>query len=280
MGAERAIDQLQGEGVVARGITYVPPQALEAIYWGKASGPAEALASLAQELDLDLAFVPAVEPWADEAAGRLHDAGIAVAWAVSGVLGRVAHVEGWPEVLRQSAGDPSALAHPLATALHDALVELRTGTTRRADFVVVADDLAAERGWLVSPDFALDALVPCYRSMAQEASGAGVPAIFHSDGDIRTLLPALAKAKFAAVHPGGLGGESLATFARAATSAGLVTLGGLPARELRAGAKRLAQGAAQLAEDTRLLITDDGGIASPEELAAFVSAMRWREDEP
>lgn len=274
MGAELARAALEGASVAARGMSFVPPEALEALYWGKASGPAEALAALATELGLDIVFVPAAEHWADDAAGRLKEAGIGVAWTLSGVLGRIAEEEGWMTVLRQTAGDPSALAHPLAEALHEALVEARTGLTRRADAVVVADDLAGAQGWLVSPDFALDALVPCYRSLALEATSAGVPAIFHSDGDIRTILAALSRAGFAGVHPGGLTGDHLATFVRAATAAGLTTLGGLPAVDLMAGAKRLATSARALQTEARLVITDDGGIASAEQLAAFVTAMR------
>ena len=53
----------------------------------------------------------------------------------------------------------------------------------------------ATPGPLVSPDYALEALMPCYRRLAEEARKHGLLPTFHSDGDIRTLVPALARCR-------------------------------------------------------------------------------------
>jgi hypothetical protein len=102
--------------------------------------------------------------------------------------------------------------------------------------LVVADDLAGASGWLVSPDFALEALAPCYSQITREA---GIPAIFHSDGDVRALYPALSAAGFAGVHVAIPGYVAIGQSILAAQAAGLVPVGGIEgAALLRDGATR------------------------------------------
>ena len=84
-----------------------------------------------------------------------------------------------------TAAEPGALADRLDEALHDALVAVRAAFEAGADAVLIGDDLAGPAGPLLSPDFALDALMPCYQRLALEVAAGGLPAIFHSDGDIR-----------------------------------------------------------------------------------------------
>ena len=142
-----------------------------------------------------------------------------------------------------------------------------------ADAVLIADDLAGATGPLVSPDFALDALVPCYRSLAREAQAHDVPAIFHSDGDVRTLLPALKRGGFAAVHLAGLSVGPFVASHAVARGTGLVVLGGVEAAALGTGARRLGAQAGSLALAGGMLVCDDGGITSADEVAAYASAL-------
>jgi hypothetical protein len=266
---------LAGEptGFVA-GITWVPTETLEALTFGTAAvGPADALATVASALDLDFAFVPAQEVWSVEAVRELRERGIAAIWTVAGVLSRVGESLGWTEMLHQTAAEPGALAVPLGEALHEALDDARQAVRSHAEALVVADDLAGAAGPLVSPDFALDALLPCYRSLAHEVTARGIPAIFHSDGDIRTLLPALRRADFCGVHLAGLSAEPFTASYTAARLAGLTVLGGIESAALTTGARRLGAHAGRLALSPGLLVCDDGGITSPEEVAAYASAL-------
>lgn len=265
-------------GLVA-GITWVPTEALDALAFGtSAVGPADSLATVATALELDFAVVPAEQYWAAEAVRELRERGVAVLWSVAGVLGRVSERLGWAETLRLSAAEPGSLAVLLGEALHDALDSARVGRSMRADALLVADDLAGATGPLVSPDFALDALVPCYRTIAREAAGHGVPVVFHSDGDVRTLLPALRRVGYAAVHFAGLAEGPLAASYAAARSAGLVALGGIEAASLMSGARRVGSHAGSLALSGGMLVCDDGGITSPEEVAAYASALEVARD--
>lgn len=266
---------LSGEdaGFVA-GITWVPNEVLAALVAGTgATGPAESLETLVRALELDFAFVPAREPWAAEAVELLHDAGVAAVWAIDGVLGRVGESVGWSEMLKMTVAEPSALAAALGETLHDALDDTRAGAHAKADAILIADDLAGATGSLVSPDFALDALVPCYRSIAVEAHGHDLPALFHSDGDVRMLYSALARAGFSAVHVAGLSAEAFAAAYAAVRTAEMSVLGGIEAAALAHGARHLGEHAGLVSLGGGMLVCDDGGITSPEEVAALATAL-------
>lgn len=256
------------------GISWLPADALAALVFGSgAEGPVESLETLVRALDLDFAFVPAQEEWAAGAVSALHDAGAAAVWAVPGVFGRLAERLGWTEALRLTASEPGALAGPLAETLHDALVSVREGVAAQADVLLVADELSGASGPLVSPDFALDALVPCYQRMSAEAVGAEIPAAFHSDGDIRALMPSLVRAHFSAVHLGGLGPDAFAASLSAARGVGLAVAGGIEAATLLEGARHAGERVGRAAASGGLIVCDDGGLTRAEEVAAYATAL-------
>lgn len=260
-------------GFVA-GITWLPADVLDGLAEGtESAGPAESLAALASTLELDFAVVPANEWWAVEAVRELRERDIGVMWSVAGMLSRVGDRVGWSEMLRMTVAEPGSLAVHIGEVLHDALDAARLGIAEGADALLVADDVAGATGPLVAPDYTLDALVPCYRSLAREAIDHEVPAVFHSDGDIRAMFRALKRAGFAAVHLAGLSTGPLATSYAAARSTDLVVLGGLESSELAAGARKLGEHAASLALTGGMLVCDDGGITSAEEIAAYASAL-------
>jgi len=262
------------DSALACGISWVPEDALATLLTGTATeGPADSLVTVVRALSLDVAFVPAEMAWATDAVERLRDADVAVVWAVGGVLGRAGARLGWTEAIRLSAANPTALTIALDEALHDTLVEVRAGIAAGADAILVADELSGASGPLVSPDYALDALMPCYHRCAGEINAAGVPALFHSDGDVRALMPALARAGFSAIHLGGLSPEPFLSSLAAARSAGLVVIGGIEAAALIGGARRTGEHAAGAALAGGLIICDDGGMTTAEELTAFASAI-------
>jgi hypothetical protein len=250
----------------------VPSEALRVLTWQERdSDAAQTLVAVALALHLDAVVVPAGLPWAEDAVRQLFAADVATLWAVDGVLGRAARRLGWTEALRLSAASPGTLASVIAESLHESLDEARAGVVAGVSALLVADELASDAGWLVSPDFALEALLPCYRQIAAVGDW---PCAFHSDGDVRALYPALAHSGFSAVHvAAGGAGQSAAGF-QAARAAGLVPMGGISARALFAeGARATGAGAAQLATGGPTVICDDGGMTSAEELAAYSSAL-------
>lgn len=273
MSRARVMAALAGEPVRALGLAWVSPGAVRQLTFERGiENDAEGLAAVASAFGVDLAFVDASAPWAAEAVRLLHSEDIAAAWAVSGALSRVASHLGWTETMKASAGEPGVLAYALDTALHELLQETRTANLGGADVLVVADELASTAGWLVSPDFVLDALIPCYARVASEWGEA--PAVFHSDGDVRALYLPLRRAGFAGVHLALADQAHTALAAKAARAAGLVPLGGVRALGLRAeGARRSAEVAHALAVDAPFVVTDDGGMTSAEELAAYGAVL-------
>lgn len=260
-------------GAFAGAMTWVPPSALRALTFevGVENEP-ESLEAIARAFALDLVFVSASDGWAREAVNRLSDARIAAGWTVDGVLTRVTEQRGWSSVLTDSVTRPGELAYALDESLHEALEDVREGIAAGATVLMCADELAGAAGWLVSPDFALDALMPCYRRIAEEWRG-GV-SVFHSDGDIRALMPSLADAGFGGVHLSSPGHTSLSALVEAARSVRLCPLGGLEVRSLIAeGARTCGARAASLARSGALVIADDGGLDSAESVAAFGAAL-------
>lgn len=273
-GADVLASLRDGRAGFLAGVTWLPDEVLEVLSAETGPGaPAQALVTLCAHLSLDFVFVPANRAWSRVAVERLHRAGTAACWAVPGVLGRAAERLGWAETLRRSAGDPGALAAELDAALHAALEEVRQGLAYGCGAVVVADDVAGATGWLVSPDFAFDALMPCYRALAGQVQSGGAAAIFHSDGDIRLLMSALARGGFSAVHIAGLDIDAIGVQWRAARGAGLLSLGGLRAASIALEPAELGERAGQMALAGGLLVCDDGGISTAEQVSAFEVAL-------
>jgi hypothetical protein len=236
-------------------------------------------AEIAAALEVDLVFVAADE--SDSAAGveSLHDADVAAVWTVEGVFGRVARAIGWVEALRMTAADPGALALRLDAALHEALVDARAGVAAGADALLVGDDIAGPAGPLLSPDYVLDALLPCYHRIVLEARAADLPALFHSDGEIRAFIPALARAGFTGVHLAGLEPLAFSANGTAARSVGLVVLGGISAAALPRGARDEGERAAAFAHSLGCaIVCDDGGITLSEQVAALGAALTAARD--
>jgi len=272
---ERVRAALSGEPVLAVGTTFVPLAAIEGLRWGSKHAPFK-LAAACDNTRADFAFVSASEVWASEAVDRIGGCGTAAMWVVDGPLGRVARQDGWAPTLRLSASDPMALARAMDVHMFDALEQVRRGVRLDAVAIVIAEDLAGAEGPLVSPDFALEEVLPRCAKLAEEAALAPVPSVFHSDGDIRALLVAIRKAGFVAVHPGGLNEQQFEALLASAHQAGLQVLGGIPGDALRAGipaAVAAGTNAAILAQAGGLLLADDGGITTSQELAALVEAF-------
>jgi uroporphyrinogen decarboxylase len=77
----------------------------------------------------------------------------------------------------------------------------RASRLKRVGAVWVGDDLAYKTGLLYSPEKMRDWLFPWYRKIADIARSRDLPLIFHSDGDVREIIPDLIQIGFDALHP-------------------------------------------------------------------------------
>lgn len=257
------------------GLTFVPAAALAPVA-PRSSGPAEALADACRELDAAFAFVPAGAPWAGAALELLLEDDVGAFWAVDGPLWPVLERRGLTEGLRDTLLEPDAIAREIDKALVAAEVLVRDGLDRGARAIVIAEDLAGTAGPLVAPDFAIEILLPRLGALVQVVHDGGAPSVLHSDGDIRSLLGAVRRAGFSAVHAGG--GLTFDAFERlywAARAEELAVLGGLQSVELTSltRAEVLGSRVGLLARAGGLLVADDGGITTTGEGVALVHAL-------
>lgn len=257
------------------GLTFVPTEALSPVS-RDASDPVEALVRAATTLEAAFAFVPADAEWAEDAVTALGEASVAPIFAVSGPLWPLIEARGTMEGLRATLTHPEEMGEAIEEALRPVVAEVGRAVRLGARAFVLAEDLAGTAGPLVAPDFAIAELLPRYERVVHIARSLGLPAIFHSDGDIRPLLPAIARAGFAGVHAGG--GLTFEAFDRlywAAREQELVVVGGMLTADLGNAARAEAIGSTigVLAQAGGLFVADDGGITTPREVAGLVTAL-------
>lgn len=276
-GPTRLRRALAGEAVepVVAGLSFVPPSALPGLRGDSAVPPALALARTCAEARLDFSFVPSWEPWAPAAMAALQESGIASVWVVPGVLWPALERVGVDEGLRATVLDPGSLLPSLDAASATAAAALATGIELGADVVAVADDLAGSGGPIVSPDFALEHVLSRLARIAQVARRAGRAVILHSDGDMRVFLPHMSASGFGALH-GDFGGEGgLERLYPAAREAGVTLVGGLPTTALESLRTAMLAGAEAgvVAREGGLVLADDGGITTGEQVAGLLGAV-------
>ncbi|MRS13108.1 MAG: hypothetical protein EG823_08595 [Actinobacteria bacterium] len=261
----------------AFGLTFVPPAA----YAHEDEEPAAALARVCGELGAAFAFVPSDEAWTSDAVSDLEAIGVGAFLTVSGPFWPVIEARGLAQGLRETLTRPDETRHALEDGLGDVLTQLERGMGADTRAVVLAEDLAGSAGPLVAPDFAITQLLPLYAEITALLGTLGLPAVFHSDGDIRLMLPAIRRAGFAGVHcGGGLDFDGFERLFWAAREADLAVLGGLLTAELVNATRAEALGSrlGVLAKAGGLFVTDDGGITTAQEMTHLAMALAAARD--
>ncbi|MDH4139848.1 MAG: hypothetical protein OEV43_04690 [Coriobacteriia bacterium] len=277
---DRVQAALAGEPGIVVGLSFVPLEALEGLRWG-GRGRAGVLAAACERLCADFAFVPAEEPWAEEAVDHLATVGTEAFWVVPGPFGLVADREGWAETIRDTLASAGDVATLMDAEMSKLLERVRRGARLGVSAIVIAEDLAGTDGLLVAPDYALDEIVTRASRLVEVAAEGMVPAVFHSDGDIRSMLAAIRRSGFAGVHVGGAAPEVFGRVYEAACDEGLSVVGGLTTADMRSGgpvAIDAGSRAGELAIGRGLLVSDDGGITTSEEVGALVTAIEAARD--
>ena len=67
--------------------------------------------------------------------------------------------------------------------------------------VCISEDIAYKTGPMLSPNWFKEKLFPFYRTMTTLCHDAGAPIIYHSDGDMTSLLDNVIETGFDAIHP-------------------------------------------------------------------------------
>jgi len=260
------------------GLTFVSPDMLDVPGYAPTphDTPADRLVAACVALGASFAFVPSGAPWAGDAVIALLDAGVAPFWVVDGPLWPVVLERGELQGLRATLTDPERVGESIEARLDGVLQQVADGARAGVRAIVLAEDLAGTSGPLIAPDFAIAELLPRYARLVQAVGALGLPCVLHSDGDVRPLLHAIARAGFVAVHAGG--GLDFERFDRlfwAAREAGLAVIGGLLTGELGNPARAEAIGSTigVVAQAGGLLVADDGGITTRDEVRHLALAL-------
>ena len=259
------------------GLSFVPPEALMGSGAHGSEDPAEVLAATVADLSLDFAFVAADADWAEDAQAGLTARGRGILWVVDGPLWPVLFDVGISKGLKATAWEPASLDERLDAETSRAQDQILRGSSLGVDAVVVTDDIAGSAGPIVAPDYFNEHLVERYALLVAIAASAGLRTVFHSDGDVRAFIPGLARAGFIALHGGGgTGPDGVERLLEAARTQGLSMLGGLDTASLREGpaaAVSIGTRAGVLASAGGLIVADDGGITTSEEISALTAAF-------
>ncbi|MDP2182817.1 MAG: hypothetical protein Q8K99_09670 [Actinomycetota bacterium] len=264
---------LRGGSGLAVGFSLVPEDAIAGVMWGHL-GQLRLVAACC-DIELDFAFVPAWEPGATSLAEAVGSCGTSVFWTVAGPLGRVAAERGWSQTVVDTARHAPDLADALDRATEAAASDVASAPPG-AVACVIAEDIAVLDGPLYAPDHVLAELLPRLGRLAASALERGMDPVLHSDGDTRVFMRAIASAGFRALHVGGVSYDTFETIYASARAAGLAVIGGLPGDDLRSGAPQAIRAgvrAGVLAAAQGLLLADDGGLTTSEEVAALVAAV-------
>jgi uroporphyrinogen decarboxylase len=151
---------------------------------------------------------------------------------VPGPFGDLAYLRGFTSFLARTLSDPGRLAEE-AEAMVDYALSLATAALGHgAEGVIIADDLAHQRGPYMRPDVFRHVFLPALRRQVEALHAYEVPVFFHSDGDLTLLLDDLVETGIDVLHPlEPLPGQEPATL-RARLGRRVALWGGLPLDDL------------------------------------------------
>ncbi len=107
---------------------------------------------------------------------------------------------GFERFFLRLADDPAFVHDLLAARTAWCIALFRRAVELGAEVLIMGDDMASGDGPLLSPRMVRDFVLPYHCEIVATFKTLGVPVIWHSDGDIRPLLPMAIEAGFVGVH--------------------------------------------------------------------------------
>ncbi len=203
MGRSRAISIVEGsgDGTLARGEIWVTPAVLES---RGLPNSAAGVADFAAGLGADLCFVSCSGPQAvsrealaqREAVSLVHERDLACGVVVDGPWQRLAERRGLIQLMAMLGGHLDETEREISSLAKLVDDEVRSWCEAGADLVLLADDIAYNRGPYFSPALFGRLLLPHYRRVLRTAGEYRVPVGSHSDGNLTLLLPTLIDAGY------------------------------------------------------------------------------------
>lgn len=162
--------------------------------WLKSSG-FQILEQAIQVLRADLAVLP-VRSQAGTDWSRLVEQDVFLFGSVQGPVTFFTQQLGWHAFSKLIIKQPHVAQEILRQYIGGIVEQILSILDKGCDGIVVLDDLAGGNGLLVSPKFLQDVYFPLLSQALWQLGSTKVPVIFHSDGNIKGLIPMLKQAGF------------------------------------------------------------------------------------
>lgn len=127
---------------------------------------------------------------------RFSDDGLFVFWVVNGSFQTALTRRGAMAFFKAVAESPDAVCKELRHLSKRVIAEMVRGVKAGVHGIIIADDIAYRQNTYISPDFVKQHLLPIWQTQVTTARDLGVPAFFHSDGNLNAVLPTIAAAGF------------------------------------------------------------------------------------
>jgi hypothetical protein len=132
---------------------------------------------------------------------RIHDGKLAAFFTISDHWGGLYHTFGLKNLLRLVHADVELVRKTIAKLSNHLEKILSRSLEEDVDAVWFFGDLAANRGPFVSPAMYEKLFFNPHRRLFRIAGKRDIPVVFHSDGDIRMILPSLIREGVNAIQP-------------------------------------------------------------------------------
>ena len=167
-------------------------------------GDTELLLSCSRLLGLDLVCIPAQETACRETVlaptvntiGQFADDGLFVFWLVDGAFQSAMTERGAMAVMTGLARSPDVVAREIQQRSRQVVENIVRGVDAGAHGIIVADDIAYQKGTLISPHQVERCMLPVWKDQTTAAHELNVPVFFHSDGNLNAVLPCIVEAGF------------------------------------------------------------------------------------
>ena len=131
---------------------------------------------------------------------RLRREGFFIFSVLDGPFQSLMNREGFVGLLTSVAGQPEEVAGEIRKQAAETAGLIEQAVQLGAHGIIVADDIAYNKGTYVSPAYLNKHVVPCWRELVSKAGEFNIPVFFHSDGNINAVLAGIMEAGFSGLQ--------------------------------------------------------------------------------
>ncbi|MFZ5647138.1 MAG: uroporphyrinogen decarboxylase family protein [Bacillota bacterium] len=103
---------------------------------------------------------------------------------------------GFTDFLKMTAARPDEAVKEIRFFSQKLIPLIQQAAQEGAHGIIIADDIAYNRGPYMSPAIIKEFILPCWQEQVNAAGELNMPVFFHSDGNITDVLPAIVEAGF------------------------------------------------------------------------------------